>query len=104
VGEVAELQLERTTVLQRGAPALKIAGTAGNAPRVRASDCILGDTPVELFTPGPAPRVEISNSTLAAPLPAGVSGSGHVGGALGLDAQHRPAAASIAKGRGPRAP
>jgi hypothetical protein len=104
VSEAARLQLERTTVLQTGAAAIRVEGTLGNAPRVHIDGCILGDTPVAIATAGPPARVEISNSALAAPLPAGVGGSGNVVGPLGLDAQHRPAADSIAKGRGPRAP
>lgn len=102
VGEAAELRLERTTVVQNGAPAVSVAGTMGNAPKVSITGSILADTPVEIMTPGPAARVEISSSALAAPLPAGVAGSGNVVGALGLDAQHRPAAGSIAQGHGPR--
>jgi hypothetical protein len=104
VGEVATLHLERTTVVQVNGPALRVGTVVGSVPTVRAKECILGDAPVEIAAGEPAPRVEIANSALAAPLPAGVSGSGNVVGPLGLDAQHRPAGDSIAKGRGPRTP
>jgi hypothetical protein len=102
VGEAAQLQLEHTTIVQGGGAAVSIAGTLGNAPTVRISGSILADTPLEIATPGPAARVEISSSALAAPLPDGIIGVGNVVGSLGLDGQHRPGAGSIAHGRGPR--
>ena len=38
VGEAAHLDIEHTTIVQAGAPAIGVAGTMGNAPVVRVAD------------------------------------------------------------------
>jgi hypothetical protein len=102
VGEAAHLDVEHTTIVQAGAPAIAVAGTLGNAPVVRVAGSILGDAAIDLSAPGPTARVEVSDCALGAALPGGVLGSRNVVGPLGLDAAHRPTPSGISKGRGPR--
>src|SRR5207248_2916254 len=52
VNDLAQLRLERTTVVQRGGAAVAVWGTTVNAPTVRVHGCSLGDVPLEIATAG----------------------------------------------------
>jgi hypothetical protein len=96
---VGELHLERSTIVTPGV-AVRASGDSVDAPTVTIDGCILGQTPLQVDAPGPAPAVRVSGSTVATPLEGASDGGGNRVGELGLDPQFRPKPGSPAAGRG----